>query len=305
MNIASTSSSIYQADLTEARQFLETLLRRHTSQHAIEWLMNQSRKLQEGQHAKTIFMAFSAASRYFENKPLPLTPPDKSHAENIRKGLRPDSWSIQQTARIMLLLDMPHQDVEQYLSLLDRLAETADVAEQTAIYAALPLMPHPEALRRRASEGVRTNMSIVFDAIALHNPYPAGFLEEKAWNQMVLKAVFMARPLYQIWGADTRHNRELAQMLLDFAHERWAAHRSLSPEVWRFIGPHLEREHFTDIEKVIREGTPLEREAVLLACAESNLQEAKELLNQHPDVAQQIREGSINWVTIGQQHNNG
>lgn len=303
MTVASTLSISYQADLAEAKQFLEAFLRKQAAAQAMDWLMAQRLKLQDDKAQRSFFFAFSAASRFFESKPLLLAEAERAYAETVRPGLMPHTWSLLQTARILLLLELPHQDAAQYTSILDRLAETADVAEQTALYAALPLLPHPEALRKRASEGVRTNMSVVFDAIALHNPYPADFLEEKAWNQMVLKAVFMARPLYQILGVETRMNLELAQMLKDFAHERWAAHRSLSPEVWRFIAPYLEAESFKDIEKVSHEGTALETEAALLACASSKLPEAGKLLSQYPEIEQRIQEGKINWTIIGQQHN--
>lgn len=249
-----------------------------------------------------MFPAFSLASRYFDNKALILSPAQLAEADKLRAGFMPHYWSRLQAARTLLLLELAEQEEAQFSHTLARLAETADVAEQTALYAALPVLPHPRVLPNRAAEGIRTNMTVVFDAIALHNPYPADYLEENAWNQMVLKAVFMNRPLYQIWGADRRTNPALARMLLDFAHERWAAHRSVTPEIWRFIGPYLQEDSFKDIERVSREGTPLEREAVLLACADSSFPEAQQLLHQQPDIEKQFQSGDISWSSLGERY---
>lgn len=290
-----------QVNLAEAHAFLEGLLRPQVAPGALDWLSQQRQKIGD-EEARKLFMAFSLASRYFDSTPLQLSAAQRAEAEKLRTGFMPQYWSQLQAARALLLLALAsHQQEEPLMSALSRLAETADVAEQTALYAALPLLPYPQALRKRAAEGIRTNITVVFDAIALHNPYPADYLEEGPWNQMVLKAVFMGRPLYQILGAEDRTNPALAQMLLDFAHERWAAHRSVTPELWRFVGPYLQADSLIDIERVSREGAPLEQEAVLLACAGSTLPEAKQLLQQYPLIEQQIIAGEINWSSLGQR----
>ena len=301
MMVSQTYIPSQQVNQGKIRTFLERLLYQQSNSAALEWLDQQRKKIQEGEDRK-LFLSISLASRYFESIKLEQGPAEMEEAANVRAGFMPQHWTQLQTARTLLLLNMAHLEEEQFNQVLARLAETADVAEQTAIYAALPLLPYPQALRKRAAEGLRTNMTVVFDAIALHNPYPADFLEENAWNQMVLKAVFMERPLYQIQGADKRANPTLAQMLLDFAHERWAAHRIVTPELWRFTGPYIRKGSFGDMERVSREGTPLEREAVLLACASSSFPQAKQLLNQQQDIERKIRAGEISWSRIGQRH---
>jgi hypothetical protein len=138
------------------------------------------------------------------------------------------------------------------------------MGEQVALYSALPLLPYPEEFVSRAAEGVRTNMRDVFDAVVLQNPFPAGFFSEEQWNQMVLKAVFTSRPLYTICGIDDRCNARLAEMLLDFAHERWAAGRKVTPELWRCVAPYVTERNSADIQKLSESPDELEQLAAAL-----------------------------------------
>ncbi len=174
------------------------------------------------------------------------------------------------------------------------------MSELGSLYAALPLLPYPETHARRAAEGVRTAMTSVFDAIALDNPYPHDFLPQEAWNQLVLKSVFNARPLYRIYGLDHRRNEPLAHMLLDYAHERWAAGRTLTPEVWRLVGPYLTAGTLPDVQRLLRGDDALQAQAGALALAESGLPEARDMLRQlegPPAVAG----GAAAWQRLGEQ----
>ena len=118
-----------------------------------------------------------------------------------------------------------------------QLCRTADVAEAIAFYRGLPLYPDPPLLEAQAAEGTRTNMRAVFEAVAHRSPYPKEQFAENRWNHMVLKALFVGSALHPIQGLDERANPALARMLCDYAHERWAAGRPVSPELWRCVGP--------------------------------------------------------------------
>lgn len=294
-----------QEKITEIRSYLLSLLSKVEAYEALEWLKEQKKRVEGDPSASKLFMAFSQASRYFKKKPLHLNKGDLVETEEIVAGFRPDTWNELQTARIFLLLHFPAKDAGQFIRTLDMIFETADMHEQEALYAALPLFPYPEDLRLRAAEGLRTNITSVFDAIALNNPYPAKYLSQEAWNQMVLKSIFLQRPLYQIVGADDRANEALAKILIDFAHERWAAGRQVMPELWRFVGPFLSNQHLVDIKKAIDSDQTLEKEAVLLACSQSGLPAAKKLLDAHPETKEKIMEGKLTWQEIGKQFEEG
>ena len=131
-----------------------------------------------------------------------------------------------------------------------------------ALYKGLYFFDNPTDFIPRTREGLRTNMTPVFDAIALENPYPARYLDEDAWNHMVLKAMFMQRPMYRIYRIEDRKNAKLADIFLDYAEERRSAHRPVSPELWRFIDGFVTDRARKALEKTKKTGTPLELAAV-------------------------------------------
>ena len=127
-------------------------------------------------------------------------------------------------------------------------------SEQVAFYRGLPLYPEAQRLEAQAAEGTRTNMRAVFEAVAHRNPYPKEQFAENRWNHLVLKALFVGSTLHPIQGLDERANPTLARMLSDYAHERWAAGRPVSPELWRCVGPHADLEALADLQRVLASG---------------------------------------------------
>jgi hypothetical protein len=142
-------------------------------------------------------------------------------------------------------------------------------------------------------------MKTVFEAVAHRNPYPAEQLSEDAWNQMVLKALFIGSALDPVIGLDERANPRLAHMLCDYAHERWAAGRPVNPELWRCVGPFAAGPALADLERVLGSDDPRERQAALLALSASTEGAASRLLARHPDAAAQSEPG-MNWTRLAE-----
>lgn len=288
-------------DKEKVKSFLLEVLKENTESKSIEWLLQQKEKIGNEASYLKFYMAFSQASRYFKKQALRVSEDDKERAEQLVKGFRPNSWDQLQAARSFLLLHFEENDPNSWVVALNKLFETADMHEQESLYAALPIMPFQQEMTERAIEGLRTNISSVFDAVALNNPFPSQYFDERAWNQMVIKAIFLQRPLYQIQNADERSNHNLSKILIDFAHERWAAGRKVMPELWRFVGPFIDSENISDIKKVIDSGDLLQIKAGLLACNQSNYAEAKNLLDRFPDYKSAIQKGDLNWESIGKE----
>ena len=291
-----------ELNISAVTSYLLRILSYESTEEAMAWLEEQKNRIQGDSSGLKLFTAFSQASRYFKKDLNQLNNTDLSDADRLVAGFRPDKWNRLQTARTYLLLYFEAKDAAHFVKTLDRLLGSADMYEQEAIYAALPIMPYQESLKLRAADGLRTNITSVFDAIALNNPYPAKYLDELAWNQMVIKAFFLQRPIYQIQQSDARANASLTKILVDYAHERWAAGREVMPEIWRFVGPFLTEEHLKDVQKVILEGSTMEREAALLACSHSTLPAAQKLLEAHPEIKAGIEKRELSWESIGKRY---
>ena len=263
----------------------------------LDWLEQKRIQIAQGAPARVFFTAFSAVPRYTGKHDLQLSDQDWLEIEAICPGWSPGHWSIDQAARTLLVLSLPADDAEKYLQTLEQVFTAADMGELVALYQALPLLPYPDSLRLRAAEGLRSNITAVFNAIALRNPYPAQYFDTVAWNQMVLKALFVGSPLHLIQGLDQRANPELAQMLIDYAHERWAAKRSVSPELWRPVGQ-AGVAVIPELERVFTEPDPLQQAAAAIACSQSPLPEAQALLNRYPDLKAAINSGQLTWDSI-------
>ena len=133
-------------------------------------------------------------------------------------------------------------DDAKFVALFGAFCDTAEINELIALYRGLPIYPSGRMLEPRAREAIRSGMRPVFEAVAHRNPYPAEYFDEDAWNQMVVKAMFMGSRLWPIHGLDLRANPRLARMLVGLAQERWAAQREVSPEIWRCVAPHADDE---------------------------------------------------------------
>jgi len=143
-------------------------------------------------------------------------------------------------------------------------------------------------LQGRAREGVRSAMTPVFEAVAHRNPYPRDMFDEDGWNHMVLKALFIGSTLDPIQGLDARANADLAVMLVDYAHERWAAGRPVSPELWRCVGPFADARALDALGHVLDTGEPRERLAAALALRACPDPQARETLARHSDCTRQL-----------------
>jgi hypothetical protein len=281
--------------MSTAKKLLYYWLSQSVSQAALAWLEQKQTQIANGAPEKVFFTAFSAVPRYLGKDNLRLTPQDLTTAHNLVPGWFPGDWTVDQAGRTVMLLALPNDRTEDYVRSLDKVFSTADLGELVALYQSFPLLSYPELHRQRAAEGIRSNMSNVFNAIALRNPYPANYLDNIAWNQMVLKALFIGSPLHLIDGLDRRANPELARMLVNYAHERWAAKRPVSPELWRPVSRFTDNAIIADLAKVLADGDIIEQQAAALACSESPLPQAQVLLSLYPKLQSAIHQGELTW----------
>lgn len=276
------------------RELLKAWLQRQLPETALDWLSETRGKLSKAPRERDLYLAISLVPRKVGKDDLRLDEADLAAAERARPGWQPHGWSVDQAARILLLLWARGKpgDNKRWL---DQLCVTGDVGELIAFYRGLPLYPGGCQYLVRAMEGARSNMKAVFEAVAHNNPYPADHFDENAWNHLVLKALFIGSALDPIQRLDERANAELMRMLCDYAHERWAAGRGVVPELWRCVGPFADEEALKDLERLLKCGSPKERTAAALALDTCPAPRAGILLAARPDLVQGIKGGRIHW----------
>ena len=264
------------------------------------WVDTQIERFENASLDRRFFLAFSAVPRYTGKQLLSVSPEDQQKAHQIREGLDISTWTLDQACRIMFLMYLP-DEAGLHKKWVDDIFDTADMGELTALFKALPLFPHPANYSLLAAEGVRTNMLTVLESIVLHNPYPADHLDPGAWNQVFLKSAFTDRPIYKIVGVDRRANAELARIVSDYAHERWAAGRPVSAELWRVVPSFMDDQIWEDIKKLFEMEDEFQQIAAALVCLSVNNDKGRELLNEYPQLAAKVKENGWDWDSLGME----
>lgn len=206
--------------------------------------------------------------------------------------------NIQQISRIYLLFNVLNADIAFFTPKVANIIQVADTGELVTFLKFLILLPNPEAYKTQAVNALRTNVSTVFNAIALNNPYPALFFDQQQWNQMYLKTAFMQGDMSAIQGIDKRANKELTRIISDYAHERWAASRDIDPYFWRPVSGFLNATLLADMKRLLASADPVENKAGALCCYHSDSPEAKNLLEGYPHLMEQVRSKELSWKTL-------
>jgi hypothetical protein len=284
-----------QKQFEQVKKLVEEILIQHLSPESFEWLQQKTHS------AAQFAAAFAAIPRKTGKKVISLSGKQEKDLSAVRSGFQVNGWTTDRLARVWLLLNLDSSEKNNYIQTIENLFPAAEVNELTALYSALPVLEYPESWATRCSEGIRNNIADVLLAIMCNNPYPSENLNEAAWNQLVLKAFFTEKPIHEIIGLDTRANEKLARTLSDYAHERWAAHRSVNPQLWRCIGKFIDESLFADIKKLSASDNEIEKEAAALAAHDSKYLPAKELLNTNKNIQSAINSGELTWDKLAEK----
>jgi len=263
---------------TVGNTFLETLMTSRLSERAQEFRAKASAELAEGVSRQRFAALLALASRHAKREPLALTAEEQAQAETLLPGWTPAAWNRLELLRVALILARSDLAEASFAEDFEAQFQFADEGETCALYRSLPLLPDGARFAWRAAEACRTNMLTVFEAVALDSPYPVQHFDDLAWNQLVVKALFLDCPLYRISGLDTRLSAELTRMALDWAEERHSAGRGYYLGLWLCLGPYDPARVRALLEQHWPRATPLERRAMALAAGRAGqgdwLQEA-------------------------------
>jgi hypothetical protein len=285
------------------KQKIWEIIASRTSAGEAEWLQQKSVSTPgvetPGSSAPIELMtAFVAAPRFLSKKIINASDAEKATLNLEIPGFSIEGWSLVRLSRVWLLTQLDPSVKEEYIKHIETLFDTAEMNELVALYSALPVLSFPDQWLFRATDAVRSNMGFVFDAIALHNPYPEKYFTELAWNQLVLKTIFNDKSVHLIEGLENRSNEKLAYTLSDFAHERWAAGRSVPAQVWRLTGKYLNPTLLADMQHLFDSEKEEDRQAAALVCGESSLPAANYLLAKYTDLEKSVKSGALTWADL-------
>lgn len=262
---------------------IETL-KPHVSPESLAWLESALDKTRSSFEERPFYYAFSGASRRFDKRTLV------------------DGTPADQFARKALLLTLAEQPQETYLATLEKLIGSADIREAIVLFSTFPELPHPDDLLVHAREATRSNVVDIFDAIALDNTYPRDHFPEEAWNQLVLKSLFIGRPLHRMTGLEERANPTLAAQISNLAHERWSAGRQLNPEAWRCCQTFLDNPQVLADLQSLATRSENERRALALVSSHSTSNAEKLATIQSTIIepySKGIKSGQLTWTSLG------
>ncbi|GAA2094140.1 EboA domain-containing protein [Actinomadura alba] len=205
-----------------AREALLSALEPHLSPGAAGWLSEARERIAAAPEAAAT--ALPAVGRRCGRGPL--------RAE----GTGWDGWSVDDAARVVLLLELPCTGDALAARLTD-LYRYGDAAERRGVLRALAVLDAElgDGALPLVHDALRTNDTRLV-AAAL-GPYGGARLADHAWRQAVLKCVFVGVPLAVVDGLARRADAELARMMADYARERTAAGRDVPPDVAGFLDP--------------------------------------------------------------------
>ncbi|MBE8718191.1 EboA domain-containing protein [Cellvibrio polysaccharolyticus] len=216
-------------NLTHLQQSIATYLQTHLNAAAWQWLEQRVATIRSNSNPQSLVTAFAQVSRkvnvFIIDDELPENP----------VNLQMKGWDSICLVRVFLLMQVVSDDRDSYKQQIGNLFRYADMDESVALYVALPVLAYPEEWVHQCTEGLRSNISYVHDAIMQNNPWPARYLPEAAWNQLVLKAFFNEKDMNRVIGLQARNNQELVLALTDYRAERLAAGRPIHPGIEQLI----------------------------------------------------------------------
>lgn len=277
---------------------ISAIIKQNATPGAYAWLEEKAMLIREEKGSAQLNIAFAAVPGKTGRQIIKVTGEERKLIEEVHGGFSIDDWTIDRLGRLWLIMHVNNAEKEAYCYKIENLFKAAEMNELAALYSSLFFLAYPGEWKKQCAEGIRSNIGIVLEAIMYNNPYPFKYLDDLAWNQLVLKAFFTEKNINRIAGLDERANRELALILIDYANERWAAHRTVNPQLWRLVAKFIDETNFKSIEKAFRSNDVKEKQAAALACFCSDYLPAKNLLDNEPGLKSAITDNKLSWNTL-------
>ncbi len=269
-----------------------------------DWLQAKLQLVCDNREPRDLAITFGLIPRKLPRLDLQLDDTELQAADAARAGWSPQHWTIDEAARTLLLLVRYGADAAGLGECVKQLCRTADLSESIALYNGTAVFPMSDTLSQQIGEGLRSNMRVIFEAIAHRNPCPRDHFDQHRWNHMILKALFTESTLHPILGLDERANAELALILCDYAAERRAAGRRISYELWRCVGPFAEGAALEALATAVTSDDQAEHQAAVLALSLSGGPDqpidpkAERIIAPYTETLAQVATGTLTWDAL-------
>lgn len=215
-------------DARSASAALSAVVRAYLEADAASWWAQTLAAQDDPPDENRLRLAFARAGRKLGDG---VVEPSPQLQHRMLGGVRP-TWTLRDYGRAALLLQaLATLPGDAHLPLVDRMFRRGEMGEQQSLLRILPVLPDPGRFSVVAAEATRSNAEDVFAALACDNPYPADHLPDLAFDQMVMKAIFVGLPVSRIERLGERVTAELVRMARDYASERQAAGRPVPEDV--------------------------------------------------------------------------
>lgn len=143
-----------------------------------------------------------------------------------------DVWTATDAARILLLAEIISSKDISADQLFQLSYRYGDGGERASLIKGLALMQLSSDSTNFVIDVARTNSLELFSALVHKNPWPTIFFPEPAFNQLVLKSLFMGFNLVNVEGLRSARNPDLGRMTADYVQERIDAVREIPGSIW-------------------------------------------------------------------------
>lgn len=277
-----------------SKEYLSDILKSNLSESEYQWLEKAVEKILGTKSKKDLYMTYSLCPSRIDDRPiLDFGPTDYEWKEYLEV----QKASTLEISRIYLLSAVLQSD-EVFEKPVQQLIQVADKTELETFLKYLILLPGSGNFEFVGVEALRTNIATVFNAISQYNPYPSEHFTTAEWNQMYLKAAFMGQDLKKIPEVEKMANQDLARIISDYAHERWAASRTVDPMFWRPVSNFLEGNLLDDVERLFKSENEREQMAATLVCYRSKSSAAKKMLDTYDTHLQKVEKGNLTWKNL-------
>jgi len=163
-------------------------------------------------------------------------PPDKYGQRN---KIYLEHWTITDAARIILLTEALKSGTFSVNDLFQLCFKYSDGGERASLLKGLSFLSLGEESTSFIISTARTNSLEIFSALVYKNPWVVMKFPIPAYNQVVLKALFLNINIMNLEGLRAARNPELGRMAADYVQERLDAGREIPESIWLAVDADL------------------------------------------------------------------